>query len=67
MYRLPFGWMPAIAAAALILLSASPPATAGNLRDALVNFRKAKAIAPDSVVVANNLQLLQSTAAAARA
>jgi Flp pilus assembly protein TadD len=39
----------------------------GNLRDALVNFRKAKAIAPDSVVVANNLQLLQSTAAAARA
>ena len=39
----------------------------GNLRDAMVNFRKAKSIAPDSVVVANNIQLLQRTAAQARA
>ena len=38
----------------------------GNLTVALTNFRKAKALAPDSVVVANNLQIL-ATAAAARA
>ena len=50
MYRLPFGWMPAIAAAALILLSASPPATAGNLRDALMQRRaNASASAPWAV------------------
>lgn len=36
----------------------------GNLPAALTNFRKAKALAPDSVVVANNLQLLANTAAA---
>ena len=31
-------------------------------RLALTNFRKAKTLAPDSVVVANNLQLLANTA-----
>lgn len=36
----------------------------GNLTAALTNFRKAKAIAPDNIVVANNLQLLTNTAAA---
>ena len=30
----------------------------GNLTQALVSFRKAKALAPDSAVVANNLQIL---------
>ncbi len=39
----------------------------GKLGDALANFRRAKEIAPDSVVVANNLQLLQNTAAAGNA
>ena len=34
----------------------------GNLTLALTNFRKAKALAPDSVVVANNLQLLANSA-----
>lgn len=32
----------------------------GNLTQALVSFRKAKALAPDSAVVANNLQILSS-------
>ena len=36
----------------------------GNLTVALTNFRKAKALAPDSAVVANNLQILANTAAA---
>jgi Flp pilus assembly protein TadD len=39
----------------------------GKLTDALSNFRKAKDLQPDSVVVANNLQILSNTAAAARA
>ena len=37
----------------------------GNLTQALVSFRKAKALAPDSVVVANNLQILSSATARA--
>jgi Flp pilus assembly protein TadD len=37
----------------------------GNLTLALTNFRKAKALAPDSVVVANNLQILANTVARA--
>ena len=37
----------------------------GNLTQALVSFRKAKALAPDSVVVANNLQILASATARA--
>ena len=32
----------------------------GNLSAALSNFRKAKALAPDSVVVANNIQILEN-------
>jgi Flp pilus assembly protein TadD len=36
----------------------------GNLTAALTNFRKAKAIDPDNIVVANNLQILANTAAA---
>ena len=39
----------------------------GNLGAALSNFRKAKALAPDSVVVANNIQILANVAAEARA
>jgi len=39
----------------------------GKLTDALSNFRKARQLDPDSVVVANNLQILANTAAAARA
>ncbi len=39
----------------------------GNLGAALTNFRKAKQIDPDSVVVANNLQILANAEAAARA
>jgi Flp pilus assembly protein TadD len=39
----------------------------GNLTAALTNFRKAKAIEPDNIVVANNLQILANTAAARRA
>ena len=35
----------------------------GNLTLALTNFRKAKAMAPDSVVVANNLQILAKASA----
>ena len=34
----------------------------GNLTAALTNFRKASKLAPDSVVIANNLQILSSTA-----
>ncbi len=36
----------------------------GNLTAALTNFRKAKALAPDSVVVANNLQIVANAVAA---
>ena len=39
----------------------------GNLGAALSNFRKAKALAPDSVVVANNLQILANVTEQARA
>ncbi len=39
----------------------------GNLRNALINFRKAAALDPDNVVVNNNLQLLADAAAAASA
>ena len=39
----------------------------GNLTVALTNFRKAKALAPDSAVVANNLQILANAAASSRA
>lgn len=39
----------------------------GDLKTALVNFRKAKALAPDNLVVANNLQILAKAAARARA
>ena len=35
----------------------------GNLTLALTNFRKAKAMAPESVVVANNLQILATASA----
>ena len=35
----------------------------GNLREALQSFRRARAIDPDNVVVANNLQLLANVAA----
>jgi len=36
----------------------------GNLPQALSNFRKAKAMAPDNAVVANNLQMLAKASAA---
>lgn len=39
----------------------------GNFKDALANFRKAQAIDPDNIVVANNIQLLRDAAAASRA
>jgi Flp pilus assembly protein TadD len=39
----------------------------GNLKDALANFRKAQALDPDNVVVANNIQILRDAAAASRA
>ncbi len=39
----------------------------GNLREALANFRKAKALEPDNLVVANNLRLLADAAASIRA
>jgi Flp pilus assembly protein TadD len=38
----------------------------GNLKDAIGNFRKAQKLAPDSVVVANNIQLVSQAAATAR-
>lgn len=39
----------------------------GNLSGALANFRKAQAIDPENVVVANNIQILSSAAAQSRA
>lgn len=39
----------------------------GNFNQALVNFRKAKAIEPNNLVVANNMQLLANAAAQNRA
>lgn len=39
----------------------------GNLTAALTNFRKASKLAPDSVVVANNLQILANVTAQSRA
>lgn len=39
----------------------------GNLTEALKNFRKAEKLAPDSVVVANNIQILARAAAGSRA
>jgi Flp pilus assembly protein TadD len=39
----------------------------GNLSGALTNFRKARDLDPDSVVVANNLQILARAAAQSRA
>lgn len=35
----------------------------GNVSAALTNFRKARAIDPDNIVVANNIQILQNAAA----
>ncbi|WP_239308912.1 alpha/beta hydrolase [Rhodanobacter sp. FDAARGOS 1247] len=61
MYRLSFGWMPAIAAAALILLSASPPATAGSLRDALMQ-RRANASASAPVAVPAGTRVIHDVA-----
>ena len=39
----------------------------GDLKSAYVNFKKAQELAPDSIVVANNLQLLADAAAAYKA
>ena len=39
----------------------------GNLTAALTNFRKAKRLDPDSIVVANNLQILANATAQSRA
>jgi Flp pilus assembly protein TadD len=39
----------------------------GNVSAALNNFRKAKALDPDNIVVANNIQILTNAAAANRA
>jgi Flp pilus assembly protein TadD len=39
----------------------------GNLKDALQNFRRAERLDPGNVVVANNLQILASVTAKARA
>jgi Flp pilus assembly protein TadD len=39
----------------------------GNLSAAMTNFRKAQAIDPENVVVANNIQIVSNAAAAARA
>lgn len=39
----------------------------GNLSAALTSFRKARALDPDNIVVANNLQILANAAATARA
>ncbi len=39
----------------------------GNLGAAMTNFRKAEALEPDNVVVANNIQIVRNAAAAARA
>jgi Flp pilus assembly protein TadD len=38
----------------------------GNLKGAMQNFRQAQKLAPDSIVVANNLQLLARAAATAQ-
>lgn len=38
----------------------------GNLREAVGNFRKAQKLAPDNLVIANNLQLVARAAATAR-
>jgi Flp pilus assembly protein TadD len=39
----------------------------GNMSAALTSFRKAQKLDPDNIVVANNIQLMQNTAAASRA
>jgi Flp pilus assembly protein TadD len=39
----------------------------GNVTAALTNFRKARALDPENIVVANNIQILQNAAAAGRA
>jgi len=38
----------------------------GNLKDAMSNFRRAQDLAPDSPVIANNMQLVKQAAATAR-
>jgi Flp pilus assembly protein TadD len=38
----------------------------GNLKDAMSNFRQAQKLAPDNVVIANNMQLVKQAAATAR-
>lgn len=38
----------------------------GNLKGAMSNFREAQRLAPDSIVVANNIQLVKQAAATAR-
>ena len=38
----------------------------GKLKDAMSNFRKAQSLAPDSVVIANNIQLVAQATATAR-
>ena len=39
----------------------------GNVTAALTNFKKARALDPENIVVANNIQILQNAAAANRA
>jgi Flp pilus assembly protein TadD len=39
----------------------------GNLNSALTSFKKAKSLDPDNLVVANNLQILKTAAASAKA
>jgi len=39
----------------------------GNVNAALTNFKKARALDPENIVVANNIQILQNAAAANRA
>jgi Flp pilus assembly protein TadD len=39
----------------------------GNFKAAHTNFRKAEKLAPDNLVISNNLQLLADAAASARA
>jgi Flp pilus assembly protein TadD len=39
----------------------------GNVSAALTNFKKAKALDPENIVVANNIQILQNVAAANKA
>ena len=39
----------------------------GNVTAALTNFKKARALDPDNIVVANNIQILQNAAAANKA